>query len=102
MATKSFNLIFFTLIFALLAFLIYSLNTRQPRQIVVYNENVPSTVHSEWWGYGWRPYWRKYDGIPGVKPDGEPAVKPDGQGDGKPLPAPKLPVPPKPIIIKKT
>lgn len=92
MTTKSFNLIFFILIFSLLAFLVYSLNTQKVRQNPIYNENIPDTVYSRWWGYDWRPYWRKFDGIPGVKPD----------GDGKPLPAPKMPVPPKPIIIKKT
>ena len=90
MVSKTFHIVFFSIIFALLAFLIYAIQ-RRPSKVLVYNENVPDTVHSEWWGYGWRPYWRRFNGVPGF-------------GPGTPLPNPKMPVAPKPIVIdtKKT
>lgn len=43
-------------------------------------------IETHWWGYGWRPWWRRYGGVPGF-------------GSEKPLPEPKMPVAPKPIII---
>ncbi len=56
------------------------------RKIKIYNEMPPPSFPSDWWGYGWRPWWRNYDGLPGI-------------GSVKPLPKPKMPKPPKTIII---
>jgi hypothetical protein len=61
----------------------------EPKKIKVYNENIPNSVPSNWWGYGWRPWWRQYGGVPGF----------DSKGEGKPLPEPTMPVAPKPIVI---
>jgi hypothetical protein len=47
-----------------------------------------ASFETHWWGYGWRPWWRKYRGVPGFNSE-----------DDKPLPKPKIPVPPKPIIV---
>ena len=46
------------------------------------------SFETHWWGYGWRPWWRKYGGVPGFNPV-----------EGKPLPEPKIPIPPKPLIV---
>ncbi len=26
----------------------------------------PARFQTHWWGYGWRPWWRRYYGLPGV------------------------------------
>ncbi len=57
----------------------------QPKQkIKIYNEMPPPSFPSDWWGYGWRPWWRKYGGVPGFQ---------------NPLPKPKIPKPSKPLIV---
>jgi hypothetical protein len=34
----------------------------------IYNEIPPGAIiPSQWWGYGWRPWWRKYNGVPGFE-----------------------------------
>lgn len=25
-----------------------------------------ASFETHWWGYGWRPWWRRYNGVPGV------------------------------------
>ena len=50
----------------------------------------PQRFETHWWGYGWRPWWRRYGGVPGFNPV-----------EGKPLPDPKMPVAPKPLIVHK-
>jgi len=64
--------------------LVYML-LRRPERIIVYNQPLPARFETHHWGYGWRPWWRRYNGLPGVAP----TVKPI------------LPTPPKPIIIPK-
>jgi hypothetical protein len=70
-----------------IGFLLY-LALRRPQTIQIYNEMPAKKIDAHWWGYGWRPYWRKYAGVPGFKPISAPT-------------APNMPVPPKPIIIPK-
>jgi hypothetical protein len=70
-----------------IGFLLY-LALRRPQTIQIYNEMPPKKIDAHWWGYSWRPYWRKYSGVPGFEKD-------------KSIPDGKLPVPPKPIIIPK-
>lgn len=71
---------------SVIGLLLYSMLNR-PKQIKVYNENPPpAVIRTHHWGYGWRPWWRKYEGVPGF-------------GEGKPLPEPTMPVAPKPIIV---
>jgi hypothetical protein len=70
---------------SIIGLLLYSMLNR-PTQIKIYNENPPppASFRTEHWGYAWRPWWRKYEGVPGL---------------GKPLPEPEMPVAPKPIVI---
>jgi hypothetical protein len=71
----------------IIGFLFYLLIEKPRQKIQIYNENPPpQQFQSHWWGYGWRPWWRRYGGIPGV-------------GPAKPLPEPKMPKPLKPVII---
>jgi len=77
-------LVLYTIALLIIGALLYSL-FQQPKKTVVYNEiPPPALVPTHWWGYGWRPWWRRYNGLPGV---------------GKPLPPPKMPKPPKPIVV---
>lgn len=39
---------------------------RSPDRIVIYRENPPSMEHSHAWGYRSRPWWRRYEGVPGM------------------------------------
>ena len=72
-----------------IGFLLYILLNR-PRTIKisqVMNEiPPPARFETHWWGYGWRPWWRQYGGVPGF-------------GPAKPLPEPKMPVAPKPLVV---
>jgi hypothetical protein len=69
-----------------IGFLLYLL-LRKPQKVQIYNElPPPQRFETHWWGYGWRPWWRKYGGVPGL-------------GPAKPLPEPKIPKPLKPVII---
>lgn len=70
---------------SIIGLLLYSMLHRPSKPIKVYVENPPpEVIRTQHWGYGWRPWWRRYDGVPGL---------------GEPLPEPKMPVAPKPIII---
>jgi hypothetical protein len=68
---------------AIVGALVYML-LRRPERVIVYNQPAPARFETHHWGYAWRPWWRRYNGIPGVIPSVKPAVKP-----------------PKPIIISK-
>ena len=73
---------------AIIGFLLYSLLNR-PRRVKIYNElPPPQRFDTHWWGYGWRPWWRRYGGVPGFNPE-----------EGKPLPKPEMPVAPKPLVV---
>lgn len=82
------SILLFTIACFVIGFLIVSI-FKKDEEIVIYNENVPNRIQSDWWGYGWRPWWRQYGGVPGF----------DSKGEGKPLPEPKMPIAPKPIVI---
>lgn len=69
---------------AIIGALVYTL-LRQPERVIVYNYPPPARFETHHWGYAWRPWWRRYNGIPGVLPASKPV----------------LPTPPKPIIIPK-
>ncbi len=64
-------------------FLVY-LAIKKPESITVVNKIPQPSVETHHWGYAWRPWWRRFNGLPGV---------------GKAPKEPKMPVPPKPIII---
>jgi hypothetical protein len=83
-------IVLYLLTLIVIGYLLY-LALRRPQTIQIYNEMPPpQKIDAHWWGYGWRPWWRRYAGIPGF-------------GKDKPIPeqpaAPNMPVPPKPIII---
>jgi hypothetical protein len=78
----------YTIVFIVIGLLLYSILSGGPKQkIQIYNElPPPQRFETHWWGYGWRPWWRRYGGVPGL-------------GPAKPLPEPKIPKPSKPVII---
>jgi hypothetical protein len=63
----------------------------QPKREIRINRELPKpqSFETHWWGYGWRPWWRRYNGLPGF-------------GEVKPLPNTQIPKPGKPIIIPNT
>jgi hypothetical protein len=70
---------------AIIGALIY-IALRRPESVIVYNEPaLRPSFETQWWGYGWRPWWRKYNGLPGLTP--------------KPVKPAVIPKPPAPIII---
>lgn len=79
-------IILYLIAVALIGFLLYLALNKQETKMKIYNEIPPQRFETHWWGYGWRPWWRRYGGVPGL-------------GPGKPLPEPKMPVPPKPLIV---
>ena len=82
-------IILYLLTLTVIGFLLYTALKRPERVKIsqVMKELPPSQrFDTHWWGYGWRPWWRRYGGVPGF-------------GPGTPLPEPKIPVPAKPIII---
>lgn len=81
-------LILYTVALIVIGFLLY-LALRRPQHIQIYNEMPPQKIDAHWWGYGWRPWWRRYAGVPGF-------------GRDRPIPvAAGQQQPPKPIIIPK-
>lgn len=83
--------ILYIIAIVVIGFLLYSMTKKaQPvKKIQVMNELPPlQSFETHWWGYGWRPWWRKYGGVPGFNPV-----------EGEPLPDPKMPVAPKPLIV---
>lgn len=87
MKSDTIAIMLFLLAVIIIVFLLYNVINR-PQKIKIYNEIPPNEVYSKSWGYHWKPYWRKFAGVPGF-------------GHDAPLPEPKMPVPPKPIIIQK-
>jgi hypothetical protein len=86
MKTDAPLIVLYIVAITVIGFLLYTLFNR-PQKIQIYNELPPGqSFETHWWGYGWRPWWRRYGGVPGL-------------GPGKPLPEPKMPKPGKPIII---
>lgn len=80
--------ILYTVAIAVIGFLLYNVFNK-PQKIQIYNElPPPQRFNTHWWGYGWRPWWRRYGGVPGLTP-------------AEPIAPPKMPVAPKPIIISK-
>lgn len=68
-----------TISIAIIGALAYSV-VKQPKRVI----HLGPRIETQWWGYGWRPFWRKYDGLPGLTPKSA------------------LPMPLKPIIIPKS
>ncbi len=87
MKSDTIAIMIFLLAVIIIVFLLYTVVNR-PQKIQIYNEMPPKVTQTHWWGYGWHPWWRRYAGVPGF-------------GRDAPLPEPKMPVPPKPIIIQK-
>lgn len=82
-------IILYSIALIIIGFLLYSVIHR-PKKIQIINKSHQlQQFPSEWWGYGWRPWWRRYRGLPGV-------------GEVKPLSKPQMPKPSKPIIIPNT
>jgi hypothetical protein len=77
--------ILYTVTLTVVGFLVY-FTLNRPEKIKkpqVMNElPQPQKFETHWWGYGWRPWWRRYGGVPGLEPDNS-----------------KIPKPLKPIII---
>ncbi len=63
-------LILYIITIFIIGLLLY-LAVNKPRKIQVINElPAPQRFETHWWGYGWRPWWRKYQGVPGLaKPE---------------------------------
>lgn len=79
-------LVLFLIALFIIGFLLYTLFNRPPvvKDSQVMNElPTPAIIPVQHWGYGWRPWWRRHGGLPGLKP----------------VPPAILPKPPKPIII---
>lgn len=55
---------------------------RTPDRIVIYRENPPTMEHSRSWGYKVHPWWRRYEGIPGMGKEAphSPTVTPPAPG----------------------
>ncbi len=50
-----------------IVFILYTM-LKKPQTIQIYNEiPPPQKIDTHWWGYGWRPWWRRYAGVPGFK-----------------------------------
>ncbi len=76
-------LVLYIITIFVIGFVVYSLFNK-PRKIIIYNEMPLPSFPSDWWGYGWRPWWRKYGGVPGFQ---------------TPLPKPKIPKPSRSLIV---
>ena len=65
MSLETLQILFFLIIFVIIVYIINNLFNK-PRKII--NEiPPPAIIPTQWWGYGWRPWWRKYDGVPGFE-----------------------------------
>ena len=80
-------LILYLVTLVVIGFLLY-LAIYKPTKISRKNGPRPASFETHHWGYAWRPWWRRFSGLPGFKPV-----------DGKPLPEPKMPVVPQSYII---
>lgn len=70
---------------AIIGALVY-LALRHPERIIIYNEHVRPSFQTHHWGYNWRPWWRKYNGLPGLP--GLSTVKPDKPSKPATIPRP--------------
>ena len=50
---------------AAVAYIMYGV-LRTPSRVAIYHENPPSMESSHAWGYQSRPWWRRYEGVPGM------------------------------------
>lgn len=68
MRIETVQILFFLIIFVIIVFfVVYNSFNKQDIPRKIYNEIPPPVIiPTQWWGYGWRPWWRKYDGIPEV------------------------------------
>ena len=78
-------LILYLVTLVVIGFLLY-LALYKPSRVHKRSEIPRASFETHWWGYSWRPWWRKYNGLPGLS-------------DGKPLPEPKMPVVPQSYIL---
>lgn len=47
--------------------LLYPLFKQETQKVKIYNElPPPPQIETHHWGYSWRSYWRKYQGVPGI------------------------------------
>uniref|UniRef100_A0A6C0DVS3 Uncharacterized protein n=1 Tax=viral metagenome TaxID=1070528 RepID=A0A6C0DVS3_9ZZZZ len=84
-------IILYLIAISVIGFLLYSITKKaQPVRVTQVMNKLPplQSFETHWWGYGWRPWWRKYGGVPGFNPV-----------EGEPLPDPKMPVAPKPLVV---
>lgn len=59
-------IILYSITIAIISWLLYSL-LNKPDRIQVQSElPAPQRFETHWWGYGWRPWWRRYNGAPGL------------------------------------
>ncbi len=80
-------IILYAITILVIGFLLYFIFNR-PQKVKVYNKLLPpQNLNTHWWGYGWRPWWRRYGGVPGL-------------GSGKPFPKPLIPKPGRAVIIQ--
>lgn len=88
MNTKLSLFFLYSITLIVISFILY-LALYKPTKVSQKRSEIPhASFETHHWGYSWRPWWRKYGGIPGFNPE-----------EGNPLPKPQMPVPPKPIIV---
>ena len=82
-------LILYLVTLIVIGFLIH-LTIKTPTKVPQKRSEIPrASFETHWWSHStWRPWWRKYNGLPGFTPE-----------EGKPLPEPKMPVVPQSYII---
>jgi hypothetical protein len=79
-------LLLYIIAIIVIGFLLYSMTDSAQKQKNKKQNRVqngippPQRFNTHWWGYGWRPWWRRYGGVPG-------------------LDKPEMPVAPKPVVI---
>ena len=74
----------YTITLSVIGLLLYFVVFKPEKKIIIKRELPrPQSFESHWWGYGWRPWWKKYNGLPGL-------------GTVKPA---KMPVAPKPVVV---
>jgi hypothetical protein len=77
------SILFIYLVAIIIIVLLVYLASKPSQKIQIYNElPPPARFQTHWWGFGWRPWWRRYGGVPGLQ-------------------EPTIPKPPKPIILQK-
>ena len=81
-------IILYLISISVIGLLLYSMTQSVKKTQDMNKLSSPQRLDMHWWGYGWRPWWRKYGGVPGFNPV-----------EGEPLPDPKMPVAPKPLVV---